>query len=191
MSGEVPVGIDEVLLVMSVLLAAAAVWTRILRHAVIYLGLFSFLCSFLYLYYGAPDVAIAEAVIGSGLVMLLYLTAIKRYRTYTVLVADETVQRIEDSTMRAVGATEEGRVLHEIEKFCISRELEPEIVFTKKPLPRVVEDGRFDLIVRRTDEGTTVLGRSDNFLVDELEMVLILHSLEGAARFVRLEGEHL
>ncbi len=189
MVADFPVGIDQVLLGMSVVLAAAAVWTRILRHAVIYLGLFSFLCSFLYLFYGAPDVAIAEAVIGSGLVMLLYLTAIKRYRTYTVLVSDETVERIEDSTMRAVGGTEEGKLIQEIEKFCISRELEPEILFTKKPVPRVIEDGRFDLIVRRTGESTTVFGRSDNFLVDELEMVLILHSQEGSARFVRLEAD--
>lgn len=189
MTAAAPIGIDAVLLVMSVILAAAAVWTRILRHAVIYLGLFSFLCSFLYLYYGAPDVAIAEAVIGSGLVMLLYLTAIKRYRTYTVFVTDETVDRIEDSTMRAVGASGEGKLLTEIENFCISRELEPEIVFTKKSVPQVIEDGRFDLIVQRTGESTTVMGRSDNFLVDELEMVLILHASEHAAEFVRLEEE--
>jgi putative multicomponent Na+:H+ antiporter subunit B len=186
---EVLIGIDSVLLVMSVVLAAAAVWTRILRHAVIYLGLFSFLCSFLYLYYGAPDVAIAEAVIGSGLVMLLYLTAIKRYRTYTVIVSDETVQRIEDSTMRAVTGSDEGKLLTEIENFCISRELEPELVFTRKTVSEVIGDGRFDLIVHRSPEGTRIMGRSDNFLVDELEMVLILHASEETGRFVRLDEE--
>lgn len=180
------VGIDAVLLLMAVVLAAAAVWTRILRHAVIYLGLFSFLCSFLYLYYGAPDVAIAEAVIGSGLVMLLYLTAIKRYRTYTVLVADETVARIEDSTMHAIADSHHGRLLSEIEQFCLSRELEPEVVFTREPLETIIAEDRYDLVVRKTDESTVVYGRDDNYLVDELEMLLILHSSEEEARFVRI-----
>ncbi len=189
MIGGSAIGIDSVLLVMSVILAAAAVWTRILRHAVIFLGLFSFLCSFLYLYYGAPDVAIAEAVIGSGLVMLLYLTAIKRYRTYTVIVADQTVARIEDSTMRQVGESQEGKLLTEIENFCISRELEPEIVFTRQSVDEVLSSGRFDLVVQRAEDKTRVLGRSDNFLVDELEMMLILHSHESEAEFVRLGDE--
>jgi putative multicomponent Na+:H+ antiporter subunit B len=88
-SGSFPViNVDGVVLLLATVLAGAAIWTRILRHAVIFLGIFSLLCSFLYLYYGAPDVAIAEAVIGSGLVMLLYLTAIKRYRTFGICFTD-------------------------------------------------------------------------------------------------------
>ena len=181
-------GIDTLLLIMTVILAVAAVWTRILRHAVIFLGIFSFICSFLYLYYGAPDVAIAEAVIGSGLVMLLYLTAIKRYRTYTILVADQTVNRIQDSTIHALSGSTQGQLIQEIEKFCLSRELEPEVVFSREELGTIMNEERFDLIVNHTREATTIYGREDNFLVDELEMLLILHSQEGDVLFQRIGG---
>ena len=50
------------LLVILVALAILAVRSEILRSAVVYFGIFSLICSFLYLYYNAPDVAIAEAV---------------------------------------------------------------------------------------------------------------------------------
>jgi uncharacterized MnhB-related membrane protein len=183
------VGLDAVLLVMTVLVAVVAVWTRILRHAVIFLGMFSFICSFLYLYYGAPDVAIAEAVIGSGLVMLLYLTAIKRYRTYSIVVAYEQEGRFRDQTIQELAATDQGRLLGEIEKFCLSRELEPEIVYSRETVDTIVADGRYDLIVRAGGEALTVYGRADNFLVDELEMLLILHSADTATEFVRIEAE--
>ncbi len=186
---EAVIGLDAVLLLMAVALAAVSVWTRILRHAVIFLGIFSFLCSFLYLYYGAPDVAIAEAVIGSGLVMLLYLTAIKRYRTYTVTVAEQTVERIDDKTMQALADTPQGRLLSEIERFCLSRELEPEIVYSRDEVEEIMAEGRYDLIVQHRADATTVYGRQDNFLVDELEMLLIMHSEEADAEFVRIGGE--
>ena len=182
-------GVDAILLLLVVVLAAATIWTRILRHAIIFVGVFSLIISYLYLYYGAPDVAIAEAVIGSGLVMLLYLTAIKRYRTYTVCVVDETVDRIEDATIYDLSVSRQGRVLEEIERFCLSRELEPQIVFTPETVESVQQDGRYDLIVRREAEDVTVMGRNDNFLVDELEMLFILHSQELSCSFVRFGEE--
>ncbi|MFW5684160.1 MAG: Na(+)/H(+) antiporter subunit B [Spirochaetota bacterium] len=187
--GALGLGLDTVLLIMTVLVAVVAVWTKILRHAVIFLGIFSFICSFLYLYYGAPDVAIAEAVIGSGLVMLLYLTAIKRYRTYSIIVAYEQDERIEDARMHELAGSDQGRLLQEIERFCLSRELEPEIVYSREEVDTIVEDGRYDLIVQAGGNELTVYGRSDNFLVDELEMLLILHSSDTSTEFVRIGGE--
>lgn len=181
------ISIDSVVLVIAVVLAGAAIWTRILRHAVIFLGIFSLLCSFLYLYYGAPDVAIAEAVIGSGLVMMLYLTAIKRYRTYAICFTDETAERIEDRNV--IVSTQRGKLLQEIENFCISRELEPEIVFSPDDLESVKARGRYDLIVRHTENGTVVHGNRDNYFVDELEMLLILHYQNLNCTFERYGDE--
>lgn len=177
------INIDGVVLLLATVLAGAAIWTRILRHAVVFLGIFSLLCSFLYLYYGAPDVAIAEAVIGSGLVMLLYLTAIKRYRTFGICFTDETAERIEDRGV--IVGTQRGRLLQEIENFCISRELEPEIVFSPDDLESVKRRGRYDLIIRQDADGTTIHGDRDNYFVDELEMLLILHSQDLNCTFVR------
>lgn len=177
------INIDGVVLLLATVLAGAAIWTRILRHAVIFLGIFSLLCSFLYLYYGAPDVAIAEAVIGSGLVMLLYLTAIKRYRTFGICFTDETAGRIEDRSI--IVGTQRGRLLQEIERFCISRELEPEIVFSPDDLESLKRRGRYDLIIRQGAAGATIHGDRDNYFVDELEMLLILHSQDLNCTFER------
>jgi len=188
MSGDA-IGLDTVLLIMTVLVAVVAVWTKILRHAVIFLGIFSFICSFLYLYYGAPDVAIAEAVIGSGLVMLLYLTAIKRYRTYSIIVAYDQDERIRDATMHELAGSEQGRLLQEIERFCLSRELEPEIVYSREEVQTIIDDGRYDLVVKAGGAELTVYGRADNYLVDELEMLLILHSSDTSTEFVRIGEE--
>lgn len=182
-------GLDSILLLMTVLIAVVAVWTKILRHAVILLGIFSFICSFLYLYYGAPDVAIAEAVIGSGLVMLLYLTAIKRYRTYSIIVSVEDDERLQDATMQEFAGSSQGKLLSEIERFCLSRELEPEIVYSRESVGKITEEGRYDLIVHPEEERFTVYGREDNYLVDELELLLILHSTDTNTEFVRIGAD--
>lgn len=68
---------ERVALFMMIAVAAAALITRKPRTAVIQLGLFSLLSSFVFLFYGAPDVAMAEAVIGSALSTVLYLVTIK------------------------------------------------------------------------------------------------------------------
>ena len=182
-------GLDTILLLMTVMVAIVAVWTRILRHAVIFLGIFSFICSFLYLFYGAPDVAIAEAVIGSGLVMLLYLTAIKRYKTYSIIVAFDREGRIEDTTMQEIAGSAQGQLRSEIEQFCLSRELEPELVYSRERVETIIADGRYDLIVKAGGDQFTVYGREDNYLVDELEMLLILRSADTNAEFVRIGAD--
>ncbi len=183
------IGLDSILLLMAVMIAIVAVWTRILRHAVIFLGIFSFICSFLYLYYGAPDVAIAEAVIGSGLVMLLYLTAIKRYRTYSIIVAVDQDERLQDSKIAELANSGQGKLLTEIESFCLSRELDPEIVYSRETRETIIAEGRFDLVVETEGQNFTVYGLEDNFLVDELELLLILHSSDITVEFVRIGAE--
>jgi uncharacterized MnhB-related membrane protein len=175
--------IDDVILLLATVLAVAAVFTRILRHAVVFLGIFSLLCSFLYLYFGAPDVAIAEAVIGSGLVMLLYLTALKRYRTYRICVTDESGSRIEDRGL--IAATRRSPLIQEIEAFCISRELEPEVVFSPDDVESLKQRRRYDLIISNAEEGAVIYGQQDNYLVEELELLLILHSQDYSCRFER------
>lgn len=61
-----------------VVFAIIAIQTAVLRNAIIYLSVFSLLCSIVYLFLGAPDVAIAEAAIGCTLSTILYLVALKK-----------------------------------------------------------------------------------------------------------------
>jgi len=71
---------EKIFLIILVVLALVALNTPKLRRAVVYLGIFSLVSSFVYLLYGAPDVAIAEAVIGSTIATVLYLVALKKYK---------------------------------------------------------------------------------------------------------------
>ena len=73
--------IEVVVVVAMAVFAVLAIHSRLLRNAVIYLAIFSLMAAFLFLLHAAPELAIAEAVMGSGLVTLLYLTALRACRT--------------------------------------------------------------------------------------------------------------
>ena len=60
--------------------AVFAVYSRNLLSAVIAAGVISLLASIIYVLLAAPDVAMTEAAIGSGLTTIVFLLAIKRIR---------------------------------------------------------------------------------------------------------------
>lgn len=179
--------IEAILLLLLVLLAIMAVETQILRMAVVFLGIFSLLLSFLYLYYAAPDVAIAEAVMASGLVTLLYLTALKRHRVYNICFTNEQFGEVNDRYI--IEGTRRGQLLREVEQFCISKELEPQTVFTPDDLDSLMEANKYDLIIRQEGERLTIYGSQENYFVDELEMLLILRYQDLNTSFVRYTEE--
>ncbi len=73
----------NIFLLIMVVLAVLSIEVRKLEVAVIYLGIFSLINAIVYLFYGAPDVSLAEAVIGSTLATALYLIAIRGYHSPT------------------------------------------------------------------------------------------------------------
>jgi uncharacterized MnhB-related membrane protein len=72
--------IVKIFLMAMMVFALLSVKTAQLRTAIIYLGIFSLINAVVYIFYGAPDVSLAEAIIGSTLATILYLTAIKKYK---------------------------------------------------------------------------------------------------------------
>jgi uncharacterized MnhB-related membrane protein len=56
------------------------VFSKKLLHSLIFLSLFSMLLALKYLTLQAPDVAITEAALGTGLATIVYLVAIKKTR---------------------------------------------------------------------------------------------------------------
>ena len=67
-----------VFLIMLVILALVALEIKNLLNAVIVLGAFSLILSLIFYYLHAPDIAIAEAAIGSGFTTVIFLLAIKK-----------------------------------------------------------------------------------------------------------------
>jgi len=64
--------------IMMITAAVYAVYTRSLLTAIISSGVISLLASIVYILLAAPDVAMTEAAIGSGLTTVVFLLALKR-----------------------------------------------------------------------------------------------------------------
>lgn len=154
----------KVFLLMMIVFAILAVQTPKLRRAIIYLGIFSLISSFCYLLYQAPDVAIAEAIIGSTLATILYLVALQKHSVFTIYYTDENDAAVNDEYINK-GRT---RILNLIEQFCVSKELEPQVIFTTETLENIRNSSAYDLIVRQKDSSIFVYGHHQNYHLESL-----------------------
>ncbi|HDQ15321.1 MAG TPA: DUF4040 domain-containing protein [Sediminispirochaeta sp.] len=64
--------------VLMVFAAVYAIYSRNILSAIIASGVISLLASIIYILLAAPDVAMTEAAIGSGLTTVVFLLALKR-----------------------------------------------------------------------------------------------------------------
>ncbi|MFW5785885.1 MAG: Na(+)/H(+) antiporter subunit B [bacterium] len=63
----------EVLLIVMLILAVVALLTRDLRVTVVVIGVFSLVSCFFYFVLGAPDVALTEAGVGTGIGTVVFI----------------------------------------------------------------------------------------------------------------------
>jgi energy-converting hydrogenase B subunit D len=105
--------------IVSILLvgmAIGAIAVRSLASAVVFMSSLSLFASVLFLFVAAPDVAITEAAIGSGLTTLIFVLALYRTRSAPAEDGDAPMNRADEgsaaarksSTTSAAGATETG-----------------------------------------------------------------------------------
>lgn len=169
--------LDILIILLMILFAGIAIHSRLLRLSVIALAIFSLLAALLFLLYAAPELAIAETVMGSGLVTLLYLTALKRYRVYTICIVSSLEEDLSDSHIRRVKQTQ---AFKEIRQFCLRRELEAQLVFSLEPLQEAMKNDRYDLIVQTDLNSISVFGQVDDYMVVEMELMFQMRRF-GAA----------
>ena len=161
--------------------ALLAIHSSILRLSVIHLAVLSLLAAFLYTLYAAPELAIAEAVIGSGLVTLLYLAALKRNKVYTIAVLAEGYRfRLTDEYINYM---ERSKAMREIKHFFELREFEPQVIYSEKSLDEALGDPLFDLIVLEEKEGIVAYGSDRSFVVEELDLMFRIHGTDANIRF--------
>jgi len=173
------------MLIMAVF-ALLTIHTKQLRLAIIYLAVFSLLAALLYLLFAAPELAIAEAVIGSGLVSLLYLAALKRNRVYTIgVVVLPPPEKLTDDIHNAV---EQSRALHEVRRFFVRREVEVQLVFTELSVAEARANPLFDLVLSWDGQAVTAHTDDNNYIAVELEMMFQLHDADNLIRFERSVG---
>jgi uncharacterized MnhB-related membrane protein len=161
----------EVFLLLLIPVALYAIQTRKLRNAIVALCAFSLFASVCYLLYNAPDVAIAEAVIGTTLSTILYLVALQKYKVFTVyfMLEGEALsdaayfQRAKDQMTKA------------LEKFCAKQELELLIFYSADTLEHISKKHAFSIIINESESLHEIYGHSENlklaaltdFLTDE------------------------
>lgn len=154
----------QILFVLMILFAVYAVQTSKLRRAIIYLGVFSLMSSFCYLLFSAPDVAMAEAVIGSTLATILFLVAFQQHKVFTIYYTNEDFENIDDNYI----SKGKIQILRVIEKFWISEELEPQAIYTTEKLQHILNNYEFDLIVRQKGKCISIYGNKQNYKLEYL-----------------------
>lgn len=138
----------EIALIILIILALISLQTRRLRNAIIYLGLFSMTLAFVYLLYGAPDVAIAEAIIGSTMATVLFIVAFQKYRLFVIYI--HVPEAFIDDTIYKKNHYE--TLLQHIEKFSAKNGLEPMIIYTVSTVNQIIESHHYGVIIESIQE---------------------------------------
>lgn len=158
----------KIALIALVVLAIVTVQTQMMRVAVIFLGAFSLTISFVFLLYSAPDVALAEAVVGSTLSTILYLVALQKYKIFTIyysLTEDEFESQEHLSS-------EHLQFKKMFEKFCAKQELEPQFIYTVETFDQITKSHQYALIILNEPHKITIWGHPENYKLDSLEKFL-------------------
>lgn len=139
---------EIILLIAIIILGFATVQSENLLRTVIYSGSFSLLMATAYLYYNAPDVALAEAAIGVGLSTIIYLVSLKKIRVYDIVYVQENVEDFDDSDVLAIDKP----IVRPLEKYIEGTvELEPQLSYTNQSADDLVQTDDHDLIIQRKD----------------------------------------
>lgn len=162
----------ETILIAMVIFAVASIQAKSLRQSVIYLSVFSLLCSFAYALYQAPDVAIAEAVIGCSLSTVLYLVAIKKFRIFRVYYSQHITspERLPESHVL------KNNIVTMMDGYLRDTELELDLINTRHRFDEIHGHQDYDVIIEHTDAGMRMFGAQSNYHYDGLTTYLIEHN---------------
>lgn len=174
----------EFALILLIITSIAAIQTRYLRHAVIYLGLFSLAISFVYALYSAPDVAIAEAIIGSTVSTILFIVALQKYKIFTIY------YRLQDEelTDETLFSKNKQQLVKSLEKFCTKQELEAQILYSKESIQEIIKHDNYAIILEETPYEVVIYIHPDNYKIDALMRFLEQDShLKNKYKLILLE----
>jgi putative multicomponent Na+:H+ antiporter subunit B len=157
------------LLVSLLFFAVMIVFTRKLIHAVIYMSTFSTVAATVFLFLGAPDVALAEAVIGSTISTIVFLIAIKKHRIFMLYVVNNPgrPEPVRQGIRELVQRLEEYCREREIQQFLINTDDEVEGLLARDE-QKVVLESRDEAVILHADaKNVHTLGIRD--LIDRFD----------------------
>jgi len=157
------------LLILLVILGGYAVLSDNLRYSVIILGAFSLTMALTYLFYNAPDVALAEAAIGVGLSTIMYLVALKKVTVYDICHIDEDATDFNDDDIAEIRRSVSRPLEDFIEQ---TEEIEPQFAYTNRSVEKMIDEDIHDLIISYKEPTTYLYGRkSDQVFQDILDNI--------------------
>ncbi|MBN2221846.1 MAG: DUF4040 domain-containing protein [Vallitaleaceae bacterium] len=156
--------LKDILYISLIVFAILSIQTPVLRQAIIYLSVFSLLCSVAYLLQGAPDVAIAEAAIGCTLSTILFLVALKKYSIFTVYLNSYSI----DSKTYEALEEERDKIQEQLQSFCRSSELQLDLIHTSSSFKHLKNTGNYDVILFHTNKGIWMHGLKNNYQYNEV-----------------------
>jgi putative multicomponent Na+:H+ antiporter subunit B len=148
----------DLLYISLILFAIISLQSSVLRNAVIYLTVFSLLSSAAYLFLGAPDVAIAEAVIGCTLSTILYLVALKKYKIISVYYRFIASQNLIDSEL----AENSEHIRDLLSTLTDQLDLQLDFITTTSSLSKMIQTN-FDMIIIHSPKGLFIHGLENNY----------------------------
>ncbi|MFP4151797.1 MAG: Na(+)/H(+) antiporter subunit B [Alkalispirochaeta sp.] len=113
MSGEALFISAAVVSLLLIGMALGAIVVKSLVSAVVFMSSLSLLASVLFLFVAAPDVAITEAAIGSGLTTLVFVLALYRTRSAPAEDGSAPMNRADESSLHVRAAAAMGAVIGE------------------------------------------------------------------------------
>ncbi len=149
----------EIVLISLVILAIFLVQTENLRNAVIVNSVFGMGMSFVFLLYGATDVAVAQAVISTVISTIIFIVALQQYQVYDIFCRlnegekGDTLYR--NSSRR--------HIIDLVYEYCKLESLSPRLTYTNETRREIIENHIYELIVEQKPDGTVVfVGHSEN-----------------------------
>lgn len=136
-----------VILALLIVTALAVLISNHLVTCVLLACAFSSVASLAFLLVGAPDVALAEIVIGSALSTIMYLVALQRYKIFTIYYIP-----LSNST----GHSQLDQILPVIVHSVSAHDLQPHLILSFLPISQLFRHYHWDLIVEETLEGIII-----------------------------------
>lgn len=167
-----------IILLLMVVSAILTIVTNRLFTAVVYSSVLSGFAAFAYVLLGAPDVALAEAVIGSTLATVIFLVTLKKYRIFTIYLMGKRDDALAIHVLQVITKT--------LQKY----DIEPHVLQSSMSAGELLSNPNCDLVVEKKDEvivlhgekSSQYLGRISEMLSTDIQIgtVEIEDSLEDS-----------
>ncbi len=138
---------EQILLLLLLVAGIFIILVHNLKFMIVGMGVLSLIATLCYLYYRAPDVAIAEGIIGCTITTILFIVAFKKHRTFYVYIT--TQSKAQMNKLRRDKHTQE--LVSQIFRYCRANELQLQCMYSSTS-PEIIEKEHVcDLILQHKD----------------------------------------